>query len=358
MCRFSLRIFGVLLLVTSFLGGGAPVLGHQEHKRAVKDRAAAEVKAPRQAPRQASRKKRRSPWGKNYFPNVPLVTHDGKSVRFFDDLLKGKVVMLNFIYTSCPDVCSVETSRLVNVQEILGERVGKDIFMYSITIDPDNDTPEVLRQYREKFGVGPGWSFLTGNEADILLLRKKMGLYTEDIDQDGATNNHNVSLIIGNQSTGQWMKRSPFDDPNFLAAQVGSWLGNWQRPEDANKNSYADAPKLRNPSMGENLFRTRCSSCHTIGGGDIRKASLRRLGPDLQGVVARREPAWLARWLAEPDKMLAEKDPIAMELAVKYDNMPMPNLSLSRREVKALIDFMAAEDRRLAKTQQSADLPK
>ncbi len=83
-------------------------------------------------------------WGASYFPNVPLVTHEGKSVRFFDDLIKDKVVLINFVYTSCEDSCPLETARLAVVQRILGDRVGRDVFMYSITVDPETDTPEVL----------------------------------------------------------------------------------------------------------------------------------------------------------------------------------------------------------------------
>src|SRR4051812_15743580 len=81
-----------------------------------------------------------SPWGKNYFPNVPLVTQDGKQVRFFDDLIKGKVVAINFIFTGCPASCGMETARLRQVQDLLGDRVGKDVFFLSISNDPDNDT--------------------------------------------------------------------------------------------------------------------------------------------------------------------------------------------------------------------------
>ena len=103
-----------------------------------------------------------SPWGADYFPNVPLTTHEGKTVHFFDDLIKDKIVVINFIYATCPDTCPLETSRLTSVQRILGDRVGKDIFMYSITIDPDHDTPEVLAEYAERYRVGPGWVFLTG----------------------------------------------------------------------------------------------------------------------------------------------------------------------------------------------------
>ncbi len=341
MRRRGLWRWAVVALLFPLLCESAPVFGHQEHDHAGKDQGAAVRKG------KAARKRGGSRWGANYFPNVPLVTHEGKTVRFFDDLLKDKVVVIYFMYTSCEDSCPLETAQLVNVQRILGDRVGKDVFMYSITIDPARDTPEVLKQYAEKFHVGPGWLFLTGKEADITLLRKKLGLYRPEILE--SPTDHNISLVIGNQSTGQWMKRSPFDNPYFLAAQIGTWLSNWKLPS-ANSTNYADAPKLRTLSMGENLFRGRCAVCHTIGGGDIMDSIQRRVGPDLLGVTQKRDRAWLARWLAEPDKMLAEKDPIVMELYAKYKNMPMPNLRLNEVEVAALIDYMDAESRRVKKT--------
>src|SRR2546423_8071197 len=103
-------------------------------------------------------------WGADYFPNVPLITQDGTTVHLYDDLLKGKSVAMNVIYTSCKDECPLETARLVQVQRPLGERMGKDIFFYSITIDPKQDTPKALKAYTEKYGVGTGWLFLTGKE--------------------------------------------------------------------------------------------------------------------------------------------------------------------------------------------------
>ncbi|MBW2585859.1 MAG: copper chaperone PCu(A)C [Deltaproteobacteria bacterium] len=289
-----------------------------------------------------------SPWGENYFPNVPLVTHEGKEVRFFDDLIKDKVVMINFIYTSCPDTCPLETARLAQVEKILGDRVGHDVFMYSISIDPEHDTPEVLKAYAKRYQAGPGWWFLTGKEADITELRKKLGLYIKEI-QDGS-NNHNLSLIIGNQATGRWMKRSPFENPHVLATHVGSWLHNWKLPNKDAKD-FARAPKLRSISDGERLFRTRCAACHTLGGevvGGAVATDVAGMGPDLMGVTKRREAKWLARWIAEPDKMLEEKDPIAMELYSQYNDVPMPNMRLNEIDVSALIDFIATESSRLA----------
>src|SRR5476649_1341217 len=75
-------------------------------------------------------------WGANYFPNIPLTTQDGKTVHFYDDLLKDKKVVINFIYTRCGDSCPLETARLAQVQRILGDRMGRDIFFYSFSVDP------------------------------------------------------------------------------------------------------------------------------------------------------------------------------------------------------------------------------
>ena len=276
-------------------------------------------------------------WGANYFPNVPLVTQDGDHVRFFDDLIKDKIVVINFIYTSCPDSCPLETAQLVRVQDILGDRLGQDIFFYSITIDPGHDSPEVLEEYKDRFGAK--WTFLTGAEADITLLRRKLGLYIEEI-QDGS-NNHNVSMIIGNQATGRWMKRSPFENPYVLADQLGNWLTGWKAPPTG--KDYATAPTLRSIPRGEQIYRTRCATCHTLTGHEPAGA----LGPDLLGVTHWRDMTWLLNWLRAPDQMLANKDPIAIELYEKYDRLAMPNMRLNKDEALALIDYIEEETQRL-----------
>jgi copper(I)-binding protein/cytochrome oxidase Cu insertion factor (SCO1/SenC/PrrC family) len=280
-----------------------------------------------------------SPWGANYFPNVPLITHEGENVHFFDDLIKDKIVVINFIYTHCPDTCPLETAQLVRVQNIMGERVGKDVFFYSISIDPENDTPEVLSEYRKRFKAN--WTFLTGKKSDIIQLRKKLGLYIDEIQEEGS-NNHNVNMIIGNQATGRWMKRSPFENPYVLADQVGNWLSGWKAP--TRTDDYANAPELRSIPRGEQIFRTRCASCHSITGNELADA----LGPDLLGVTRKREPQWLLDWLKAPDQMLKKKDPIAVELYKQYNNLAMPNMRLNKEEALSLLDYMADETQRIA----------
>ena len=272
-----------------------------------------------------------TPWGADYFPNVTLTTQDGAKVRFYDDLLKGKSVAINLFYTSCQDVCPLETAKLVQLQRLFGERMGKDIFFYSIAIDPW-DTPKENKAYAQKFGVGPGWLFLSGKEADIQLLTRKLGLSraSDAVSKDG----HSASLMVGNVPNGLWMRHSAMDNPQFLATTIGNFLG-W-RDLKADR-SYAEARPLA-LDKGEFLFQSRCSACHTIGAGD-------RLGPDLMGVTTRRESGWLARYLAQPEKMLAEGDPIATSLFKKYKQVRMPNLDLGGDDVAALLLHLEARSR-------------
>src|SRR4029077_3148619 len=118
--------------------------------------AVAALRTTRSAPVADSNRK-----GAAYFSNVELITQDGKKVRFYDDLLKGKIVVIDLFYTQCLDSCPLETARLAQVQRMLGDRVGRDIYFYSISIDPWRDTPAQLKAYAEKYRIGPGWLFLT-----------------------------------------------------------------------------------------------------------------------------------------------------------------------------------------------------
>src|SRR5262245_37725313 len=101
-----------------------------------------------------------------YFPNLVLTTHEGRNVRFYDDLIKDKLVTLNFFYTQCEDGrCPLATVNLVRVQELLKDRVGRDIFMYSFTLTPEHDTRAVPGRSAGAYAAGPGGRFLTGRPA-------------------------------------------------------------------------------------------------------------------------------------------------------------------------------------------------
>ncbi|WP_051676058.1 SCO family protein [Polaromonas glacialis] len=266
-------------------------------------------------------------WGADYFPDIVLTTQDGDKVRFYDDLVKGKNVAVNVIYTSCRDECPLETARMAELQRLLGERMGRDIFFLSISIDPEKDTPKVLKAYAGKFGVGPGWLFLTGKKQDIKVLTRKLGLSrsSDAFSKDG----HASSLMLGNDPGGQWMRNSAVDNPRFLAATMANFFG-WK--DVVPTASYAQARPL-DLGRAQFTFESRCASCHTIGQGD-------RIGPDLNQVTVRRSPAWVARYLKEPEKVLAEGDPSAVGLSKRYQQVRMPNLRLGDEDVAALIRYL------------------
>src|SRR5690349_683999 len=100
-----------------------------------------------------------SPWHGDYFPNVELRTQDNETVRFYD-AIKGKTVAIELMYTTCKFSCPLETARLAEVYRLLGPRMGKDIFFFSISIDPSHDTPAVLKTFASQYSAGPGWTFL------------------------------------------------------------------------------------------------------------------------------------------------------------------------------------------------------
>ncbi|HET9580639.1 MAG TPA: SCO family protein [Usitatibacter sp.] len=271
-----------------------------------------------------------SPWNASYFTNVVLTDQDGNKLRFYDDMLKDKVVLINFIYATCHDACPLETAKLRQVQERLAGHVGRDMFMYSISITPEIDTPQVLKEYSEKFHVGPGWKFLTGNADDILMLRKKLGLYSDEATEK--EEGHGMSLVVGNDRTGVWLKRSSFDNPKVLARVMSDRLLNFRQAR-ADAPSYAETATKIVLDPGEDLFRRRCQDCHTVGAGDA-------IGPDLAGVSERRERAWLAKFIQDPNAMIEAKDPIATALFIKHKKLPMPRLGLNDHDVAVLIEYI------------------
>jgi protein SCO1/2 len=133
-----------------------------------------------------------------------LTTHDGRRLRFYDDLLRGKAVVIQFLYTECAGICPGTIAGLVRVQEMLGDRVGRDVFFYSITLDPEHDTVEVLRRYVEENGIRPGWLLVTGKADEIDVLRRKFGLYDRDPAIDADRSQHAGLLVYGNEPTGHW----------------------------------------------------------------------------------------------------------------------------------------------------------
>lgn len=149
-----------------------------------------------------------------YFPNTVLYTQDNRPVHFFDDLLKGKTVMINFMFTTCTGICPPMTANLLKVQAYLGDRVGKDVNIISISVDPEIDTPAALKRYATNFKVKPGWYFLTGQKADVDLVLSKVGGFVKDKSE------HSGLIMIGSVETGEWVKMFAMARPAEIADAV------------------------------------------------------------------------------------------------------------------------------------------
>lgn len=135
-----------------------------------------------------------------YFSDVELINQDGKKVRFYSDVLKDKVVIINTFFTTCTSVCPPLNRNFEKIQEALGDRLGKSAFLISISVDPEMDTPERLKEYGRRFHAREGWTFLTGKKANVEAALYKLGQYVEKKDE------HSTIIIIGNEPKGLWKK--------------------------------------------------------------------------------------------------------------------------------------------------------
>lgn len=168
--------------------------------------------------------------GLRTFPNVPLLTHEGKLVHFYDDLIKDKTVLINFTYATCENLCPGMTANLKLVQKEFGDRVGKDIFMYSISLTPEHDTPAVLKQYVEDHHIKPGWTFLTGKKDDVELLRRKLGFSFSDPAIDNDRSQHLGVVKYGIEPLQIWGTCPALGDPKYIAEYVRWMEPNGSRP--------------------------------------------------------------------------------------------------------------------------------
>lgn len=158
------------------------------------------------------------------FPNVPLLTQNGEKVRFYDDCIHDKTVLLHFFLVECTDGrCPTAVANLRKVQDLLGERMGKDIFFLSITLQPKKDTPAILKEYSDNFDIKPGWSFLTGKPADVEKLRRALGYVDSDPERDKDLTNHVGMARYGNDRLERWGGVSLRSSPENIASTF-KWL--------------------------------------------------------------------------------------------------------------------------------------
>lgn len=149
-----------------------------------------------------------------YFTNLPLLTQDGKPVQFYNDMIHGKIVVINTMFTHCTMICTPMTQNLAKLQDYLGADWAQNVHIVSITVDPEHDPPEVLKEYANQFHANPQWTFLTGKKENIDWILYKLGAYTEKKDE------HYSLLIVGNESTGAWLKVFALAKPQDIAEAV------------------------------------------------------------------------------------------------------------------------------------------
>src|SRR6266478_4841606 len=177
-----------------------------------------------------------------HLPNVELITQDNQKVHFYTDLVKDRRVVIQFMFARCKDICPVITHHLVEVQGMLDGRVGRDIFFYSITLSPEEDSPRDLKAFAKKHGVGPGWTFLTGKPDDILLLRKSLGFFYNNPKEDADRNNHSGMLVVGTEPLMRWAMCQGGADPKWIATVI-------QTEADAPFKGAVDGVRQADPAV-------------------------------------------------------------------------------------------------------------
>jgi len=154
-----------------------------------------------------------------HFPNVPLLTHNGEEVRFYDDLLKDKKVAINFMYTACSKTCLPSTRNIMEARTLLGD-LAKDIHFYSISLTPQTDDPAVLRAYMKANGIDGRWTFLTGTQKNIDSLRRGLGFTSGDPVEDADMTRHAGMLRIINEPLVAWSHAPTLTSGKAIARMI------------------------------------------------------------------------------------------------------------------------------------------
>ena len=161
--------------------------------------------------------KKLSDAGLKYFTDLPLIDQDGKPVRLYSDLIGGRIVVVNSFFATCSGSCPVMTGTFRKIQSTLGDRLGRDVHLISITVDPETDTPAQLRKFAKDASAKPGWRFVTGDKKNVTEALHKLGLSTD------VKENHTAVVIIGNEPKGVWKKAfglAPSDEVLKLVQEV------------------------------------------------------------------------------------------------------------------------------------------
>lgn len=162
---------------------------------------------------------------RTYFTDLEVVTQDGQRLRFYSDVLKDRVVLINFVHTRCKNACPMMTRKLTLVRDRMEAQLGHPLQFVSISLDPERDTPAALKEFARRHEADhAGWVFLTGKVEDITQIIRKFGQYSEDLDD------HSTILLAGNVKTAHWTKISPSALPDDIAAKLRELVEDTQKP--------------------------------------------------------------------------------------------------------------------------------
>lgn len=202
-----------LALVLLLAAGITPAMAQEDCHDASEDAATQPAAAPAPAAQPAAAPETET-LGSLELPDIPVIDQDGKPKHFYTDLVKDKVVAVNFVFTTCRTICPPMGATFGKLQQVLGERAGKDVHLISVSVDPATDTPERLKAWSQKFGGGPGWTLVTGDRTEITRLLKAFGVYTANI------GDHSPLVLIGNDSRHHWTRAYGLAAPAKLAELI------------------------------------------------------------------------------------------------------------------------------------------
>ena len=173
--------------------------------------------------------------GDLHIPDLPVLTQDGNEVHFYSDLVENKVVVMNFIFTTCTTICPPLGANFGKLQQMLGDRAGKDIRLISVSVDPVTDTPERLKAWGAIFGAGPGWTLVTGGKSEVTQILKALQVFTPDY------NDHSPVVLMGNAATGEWTRAYGLAPPKDMAAVLEGLLKGGNHDQSAEHNGQHGA---------------------------------------------------------------------------------------------------------------------
>lgn len=147
-------------------------------------------------------------------PDTVLTDHNGKAVRFKADAMADRLVVINFVYTTCTTVCPVQSALFADLQQRLGERSGREVFLISVSVDPLRDTPPRLKEFAARYKAGPGWRFLTGSRQAVDEVLKAFDVYTPNFAD------HPAAVLVGDPRSGEWVRYFGFPGTNQILGRI------------------------------------------------------------------------------------------------------------------------------------------